>query len=117
MEIMHKWEGQLGGECTTCHVADPTRKMPNGRPMINFADDAKKEKQAARLMFKMTDEINTNYVSMIENSGNPVTCGTCHRGHITPEPFVPKPEGHEHEHDHGADHHGEPADQKPPVPR
>lgn len=109
MDIMHKWEGQLGAECTTCHAADPTRKMPNGRPALNFADDSKKEKQAARLMFKMTEDINTNYVSMVDNSGTPVSCGTCHRGHITPEPFVPKPEEHEHE------HHDQPAGQKPPA--
>lgn len=96
-EIMHKWEAQLGAECTTCHAVDPNRKMPNGKPALNFADDSKKEKQTARLMYKMTQDINTNYISMVENSGKPVECGTCHRGHVTPEPFVPKEEeGHEH---------------------
>jgi hypothetical protein len=25
---------------------------------------------------------------MVDNSGAPVTCGTCHRGHIGPEPFI-----------------------------
>lgn len=99
MEIMHKWEGMLGAECTTCHVTDPKNLMPNGRPRMNFADDSKKEKQTARLMLKMTEDINKNYVSMVENSGDPVTCGTCHRGHTKPEAFVPKPE-HDHDHDH-----------------
>jgi len=98
-DLMHKWEAQLGTECSTCHAADPTKIGPNGKPRLNFADDSKKEKQAARLMYKMTEDINGNYVSMIENSGAPVTCGTCHRGHLTPEVFVPPPD---HEHGHGA---------------
>ena len=94
-EIMHKWAGALGTGCSTCHAADPTRVGPNGRPRLNFADDSKPEKKTARLMFKMTEDINANYVSMVENSGQPVTCGTCHRGHVTPEPFIP-PAEHEH---------------------
>jgi hypothetical protein len=103
-EIMHKWEAMLGAECSTCHAADPKNIGPNGKPRLNFADDSKKEKQAARLMVKMVEDINKNYVSMVEGSGVPVTCGTCHRGHVTPEPFTPKPD---HDHDHPA---GAPAD-------
>lgn len=104
MEIMHKWEGMLGTECTTCHATDPTNLMPNGKPRVKYAEDSKKEKQVARLMVKMTEDINKNYVSMVEGSSGPVTCGTCHRGHLTPEQFVPPPE-HHHDHDHpGTDH-------------
>lgn len=95
-EIMDRWEGALGARCDTCHMVDPVKKMPNGRPALNFADDSKKEKNIARIMYKMTEDINTNYVSMVENSGQPVTCGTCHRGHIAPEAFVPPKEEHEH---------------------
>ena len=97
--IMHKWEAQLGANCSTCHAADPNNIAPNGRPRLDFASDAKAEKRTARLMYKMTENINSNYVSMVENSGQPVTCGTCHRGHVTPEPFVPPPD---HDHDHPA---------------
>ncbi len=107
-EIMHKWEAMLGAECSTCHAADPKNLGPNGRPRLNFADDSKKEKQTARLMLKMTEDINTNYISMVENSGVPATCGTCHRGHITPEPFVAKPD-HDHDHPAGAPDHDHPA--------
>ena len=41
-------------------------------------------------------EINANYISKIDGSGAPVTCGTCHRGHFGPEPFAvpPPPEPH-----------------------
>jgi hypothetical protein len=98
-DIMHKWEAALGANCSTCHAVDPNRTGPNGRPVLNFADDSKPEKRTARLMYKMTENINENYVSMVENSGQPVTCGTCHRGHVTPEPFIPPPD-HDHDHDH-----------------
>jgi hypothetical protein len=95
-QIMHQWEAELGTECSTCHAAAPGQVGPNGRPRLNFADDSKEEKGTARLMYKMTDEINTKYISMVGNSGMPVTCGTCHQGHITPVPFVPKKEDHDH---------------------
>jgi len=106
MEIMHGFEAQLGAECSTCHAADPTKIGPNGKPRLNFADDSKKEKATARLMMKMTEDINKNYISMVENSGVPVKCGTCHRGKVTPEQFVPKPD-HDDHHDH--DDHDHPA--------
>jgi hypothetical protein len=88
-KIMEQWEGDLGSGCRTCHAVDPKKVGPNGRPRLNFADDSKEEKKTARLMYRMTDKINTDYVSMVPNSGQSVTCGTCHRGHLGPEPFVP----------------------------
>ncbi len=39
-------------------------------------------------MYQMTEEINTKYVAPIEGSGVPVICGTFHRGHLGPEPFI-----------------------------
>jgi hypothetical protein len=102
-EIMHKWAGDLGVECNSCHTEDPVKKMPNGRPELNFADDSKKEKDTARLMVKMTRDINENYTSMVESShdnaesAKKVSCGTCHRGHFDPPAYV-APKGHEHEH-------------------
>jgi Photosynthetic reaction centre cytochrome C subunit len=99
-EIMHSWEAALGTECSTCHTADAKNIGPNGKPRLNYADDSKPEKAAARLMVTMVDQINTQYVAKIENSGAPVTCGTCHRGHLDPAPFTPPP-GHEH-HEHAA---------------
>ena len=93
-EIMEGWEAALGTHCNTCHTADPKNIGPNGRPRLDFADDSKPEKSTARLMFKMTEDINQNYVSMVDSSGAPVTCGTCHRGHLGPEPFVAPKEKH-----------------------
>ncbi len=88
-EIMEQWEGELGTGCKTCHAADPKNIGPNGKPRLNFADDSKEEKQTARLMYQMVEKINADYVAKIDSSGAPVTCGTCHRGHLGPEPFVP----------------------------
>ena len=87
-ELMEKWEADLGGHCSTCHAADPKNIGPNGRPRLNYADDSKPEKATARLMYTMTEEINGKYIAHIDSSGQPVTCGTCHRGHLGPEPFT-----------------------------
>lgn len=105
-DIMEGWAGQLGTGCHTCHAEDATRTAPNGRHPLNFADDSKPEKATARLMYRMTEEINAKYVSKVENSGEAVTCGTCHRGHLGPQPFVPEGDGHDH-----------PPAQKPPAPK
>jgi hypothetical protein len=94
-DIMEKWEGSLGAHCSTCHTADPKNVGPNGRPRLNFADDSKEEKLTARAMYKMTEDINVNYVSKVPNSDMPVACGTCHRGHLDPEPFVIPEDAHD----------------------
>ena len=88
-EIMEEWESALGAHCRTCHTQDPKKIGPNGKPITDYVDDSKKEKETTRLMVTMTEEINKNYISKFDNSGAPVTCGTCHRGHLGPEPFVP----------------------------
>jgi hypothetical protein len=108
-QIMHKWSADLGTHCDHCHAPAPGKVGPNGRPQLNFADDTKPEKATARLMYKMTEDININYVGKIDTSGAPVTCGTCHRGHLGPEPFVPPQQHHDHD-------GPPPAGQQPPQP-
>ena len=98
-ELMHKWEAALGAECSTCHAADPNNIGPNGKPRLKFADDSKPEKATARLMYKMVNEINGNYIDKVDNSGVPVSCGTCHRGHLDPPIFAPPKEDHDHGHE------------------
>jgi hypothetical protein len=93
-DIMEGWAGALGTHCDHCHTPDPKNLAPNGHPRMNFADDSKPEKSTARLMYKMTQDIDQNYLSMVDESGPPVACGTCHRGHVKPEKFVPPPEEH-----------------------
>jgi len=107
-EIMEKWEGSLGTHCNTCHAADPKNIGPNGRPRLNFADDSKEEKLTARLMYKMMEDINVNYIAKVPNSDEGVSCGTCHRGHLGPEPFVIPDDDHDHDHP-GAPPAGAPA--------
>lgn len=86
-DIMEGWENDLGVECSTCHVRNPNDLGPNGRPRFNYADDSKEEKKTARVMYTMVDTINANFVSKVPNSGIPVSCGTCHRGQLSPEPY------------------------------
>jgi hypothetical protein len=95
-EIMEQWEGELGTRCKTCHTVDPKNVGPDGKPRFNYADDSKEEKQTARKMVKMVEEINATYISKIDSSGAPVTCGTCHRGHLGPEPFTVPVKEHAH---------------------
>lgn len=98
-QIMEGWAGSLGVHCDTCHAADPAGPGPNGRPRLKFDLDTKPQKQMARIMYKMTEDIKTNYVAKVaamDTMGTPaapVTCGTCHRGHLDPEAFEIPHEG------------------------
>jgi hypothetical protein len=85
--LMHEWADGLGAHCNTCHTADPAKKGPDGKPLLDYADDSREAKRTARTMYQMLEDINVKYVSTIPNSGMPVTCGTCHRGHLDPEPY------------------------------
>lgn len=75
------FEDGLGVSCGFCHA--PAK---NGHG-LDFASDAKPEKEIARAMMRMTLGINKKYFKvkhpLIGASGLTVTCNTCHRG----EPF------------------------------
>src|SRR5882762_7853666 len=90
IKVMHQYEGDLGVECEYCHARNPETKRND------FPSDANPVKDKARLMIKMTDDLNAKYLAQLTDhkSADAVTCGTCHRGMSHPEPFVPKP--HEH---------------------
>jgi hypothetical protein len=85
--IMRGYEKDLGVECEYCHAKDPA----TGRN--NFPSDANPKKDVARIMMKMTANINTEYLTQLTDPkpGNPVTCSTCHRGMAKPSVFVPPP--------------------------
>jgi hypothetical protein len=106
MKLMHQYEGELGVECEYCHAKNPETKRND------FASDANPMKDKARVMIRMTEEINAKYLAELSDrkSAIPVTCGTCHRGMARPLAFVPPPSEHEHEHDHMA-----PAPAAPPA--
>jgi len=85
--LMHQYEGDLGVECEYCHARNPETKRND------FPSDANPVKDKARLMMKMTETINAQYVSTLTDPkpANPVTCGTCHRGMAKPTVFAPLP--------------------------
>jgi hypothetical protein len=82
--IMEEWEHALGTRCSFCHARnEETKKM-------DFASDAKPEKEMARHMFKMVTMLNKKYfeakkdsTGMIMETG--VNCNTCHKGVSHPE--------------------------------
>jgi hypothetical protein len=87
-DIMKQWSGELGVRCSACHVRDLEGIAPGGPPQRRFADDSKPMKQIARIMASMTEEINRKFITGDDGVPGPVTCGTCHRGDIRPDPFL-----------------------------
>ena len=86
---MDEWSASLGVRCNFCHARnDQTGKM-------DFASDAKPEKEAARHMFLMTAKINKKFfeakkdsLGMVMFTG--VNCNTCHHGAAHPEIKLPE---------------------------
>ena len=75
MAQMNNWVAPQTGDpnnvgCNYCH-------NPN-----NMASDEKYPKVVARRMIQMTQNINTNWTSHVQQTG--VTCWTCHRGNTIP---------------------------------
>jgi hypothetical protein len=90
LATMHQFTGDLGVHCTFCHEEDSKTHHPN------FASDAKPEKKAARVMMRMTHDIDGKYLAELPDHGDmmKVSCGTCHRGKSTPTEFKAPPEAH-----------------------
>lgn len=85
----------LGVECSFCHAENPQTHR------LDFASDAKPEKTTARTMMRMTKEINSKYLSTVNDpdataAEKTVTCGTCHRGNSMPPAFQPAAGMEEH---------------------
>jgi len=80
--IMDNWAAALGVRCNFCH--EPNKV---GRGM-NFASDAKPEKQIARRMMTMTMGINKKYFGLkhplLGDSVLAINCITCHNGQPRP---------------------------------
>ncbi|AYL95040.1 c-type cytochrome [Mucilaginibacter celer] len=91
-KVMEEWEHSLGVHCNFCHARnEETKKM-------DWASDAKPEKEMTRDMFKMMNKINEKYfhakkdsLGMVMKAG--VNCNTCHRGTAHPEVTVPEGRG------------------------
>ncbi len=80
---MRGYTRALGVHCDFCHV----RVSETGDPKVDhdFRSDAKPEKSAARVMIRMTADINRDYVAKIPEVYTTVSCWTCHRGHNQPD--------------------------------
>jgi hypothetical protein len=73
--LMKGWNNALGVKCNFCHA--PTKEDPK---KLDYASDAKPEKDMARSMYKMTAKINKKYFGHEEVSVPEVSCNTCHGG-------------------------------------
>lgn len=86
--LMKNYETSLGVKCNYCHVpskTDPTK--------LDFASDGKIEKEIARGMIMMTNDINENYFKPFFPDPKPkqvhvVNCVMCHRGTSNPEKYL-----------------------------
>ena len=81
-KIMDNFKMALGVKCGYCHapMADNQRKL-------DFASDAKPEKETARDMMRMTAKINKKYFhNAMENDKtvSKIACVTCHNGKTEP---------------------------------
>ena len=92
VDIMHKFEDQLGVDCDYCHAKNTAHKPGVGH--LDFASDDNPMKDRARIMIHMSEEINQRFIAQLKTppAGQQVSCGTCHRGNAKPPAFVPAPD-------------------------
>lgn len=86
--LMKGYTLALGVKCNFCHATSKTNPQE-----LDFADDSKIEKQIARGMIKMTDDINKVYFLPHKRDPKPtqtydVSCITCHRGTTNPKEYL-----------------------------
>ncbi len=82
VQMMRGFTGALGVRCNHCHVG----ANPANLDGYDFASDAKETKKVARVMMRMTQEINTRLLP--QTGRDPLTtvqCFTCHHGVTRPE--------------------------------
>jgi tetratricopeptide (TPR) repeat protein len=80
IQVMQNFTAALGVGCEYCHVEK------EGAPP-DFASDDKKEKDRARAMMKIAQDLNANLPKALDEPADQLTrvgCITCHRG--VPEP-------------------------------
>ena len=81
--MVDDFEDGLGVACNFCHAADKTTGQ------LDFASDAKPEKEIARQMMRTTIGINKKYFKvkhpMIGTNALVITCNTCHNGVAFPD--------------------------------
>lgn len=90
MNLMEGYTTALAVKCNYCHV--PRKDNPE---KLDFASDDKIEKEIARGMITMTQEINEKYFKPHFPDPKPekvavVNCVLCHRGTSNPELYLSK---------------------------
>lgn len=86
--LMKNYETSLGVQCNYCHM--PSKTDPS---KLDFPNDGKIEKEIARGMITMANEINENYFKPYFPDPKPtqvlvVNCVMCHRGNSNPEKYL-----------------------------
>lgn len=86
--LMKGYTLALGVKCNFCHASEKANPEK-----LDFAADSKIEKEIARGMIKMTDDINRVYFLPHKKDPKPtqtfdVSCITCHRGNANPEEYL-----------------------------
>jgi len=86
--IMRNVAQSLGVQCGYCHTF-----VAPGDPTNDFASDSKQPKLTARVMMRMTNQINQTLASEITSKPadqlTRVQCATCHRGQPIPKVEAP----------------------------
>jgi hypothetical protein len=76
IEIMKGYSSALGVKCTHCHEGSGGK--------MDFASEAKPQKQTARAMMLLVKRINEQDFQVKDWKDTKVTCYTCHRGAVKP---------------------------------
>jgi len=81
--MIDEFEDGLGVGCNFCHAEQ------KGSHRLDYASDAKPEKEIAREMMRMTMKINKKYFKLrhpvIGDGSLIISCNSCHRGQPRPE--------------------------------
>jgi Photosynthetic reaction centre cytochrome C subunit len=86
-KVMFEWKTALGVKCSFCHAASADSTSHR----LDFASDAKPEKNIARSMFRMTGKINKKYFGFKKDDKDAgdkmpaISCITCHHGEPHPQ--------------------------------
>lgn len=80
---MRRFAQGLGVGCDYCHAA--ATPVAGQQPQLDFPSDAKREKDTARMMIRMTNRINDETIARVPDAHTTVSCWTCHRGEAQPE--------------------------------
>ena len=80
--MVDEFEDGLGVSCNFCHAQE------KGSLHLDYASDAKPEKEIARAMMRMTIDINKKYFTVelpvIGDSLMAISCSNCHHGTAHP---------------------------------